>query len=833
MKRLFLSLFIFITGYIPVQAQCGFYFRGLGTSLNKVRFWDENTGIILGYQSALLRTTDGGHHWINAGIPMFQSLFNNPLNDICIVDGTTAYVVGDYGLILKTTDKGATWKRLLGITGIESFSAVFFTSTLTGFVAGKEGLIYKTTDGGNNWRQISLNYTGNLIGVCFADSQHGFAWGLGNYNSPRTFMTKDGGTTWEQFSSLDNQAVKQVQFLNATTGYLSVIYANPGNVDPSILKTTDGGLHWSRVGTQVYYTDMTFNFLDEQTGYITTAGGVRKTTNGGLSYSIVFPTTNTNFVDLHFLNNNVGYGISSSNFFVGGNGRFITKTIDGGQHWEMLDTLVSWAPNIVFSKEAQDLVEVNPLTKFLSTNAGDVYVSRDGGSSWRCDLTLTRDTLQYSAKKGLLLKNDSLLYILDRRFYVTGDGGLNWISRDLNLPDTVTRVPFNMFGALSTPDTIFFTGTLNSNGKFVMLITQNRARTWQVIPLPYGIFIDLEGFAKFTNKVTGYIYGTRNGKREVYRTDNAGITWENLRYPDSTNYYGFEPPGQVLNDSTLIISGSDHFSFYKSTNRGVSWTKIPLPSSMVSNSRTIHRFRFYSEKTGVLSSDNHVYITTDSAKTWFLQLAGLVNNGIIKGIRFIREDKYYAFGTNLRVDQFENYTPSKPDLIKGPATIAINTPAMYIIPLDLFSYDTKWEATGNPQITYDSSQPERVVFKWPAPGTYTVSAYAKNYCGISPPATYTVTVSLFTGLPPVANSGIDFLLYPVPAQDKMYLKIKKPGKYKYAEIVDISGRMLFQKNIENQQNIEFDLKSYSKGLYFFRIISAGSKQVFSSKLIIQ
>lgn len=228
-----------------------------------------------------------------------------------------------------------------------------------------------------------------------------------------------------------------------------------------------------------------------------------------------------------------------------------------------------------------------------------------------------------------------------------------------------------------------------------------------------------------------------------------------------------------------------------------------------------------------------MYITTDSAKTWFLQLAGLVNNGVIKGIRFAREDKYYAFGSELRIDQFENYTPTKPDLIKGPPTVAINSPAMYIIPLDLFSYDTKWEATGNPQITYDSSQPERVIFKWPAPGTYTVSAYAKNYCGISPPATYTVTVSLFTGLPPVSTSGSDFILYPVPANDKLYLKMLKPGNYRYAEITDISGRLLVRKNIDNQSNIEFDLNSYSRGIYLVRIIGDGSRQIFSRKIIVQ
>jgi len=157
-------------------SQCGYYFKSLGASLNKVRFWDEQNGIIIGDQSVLMTTNNGGNTWQNPGLPFFQSLTIRPLVDVCIADPVTAYVVGEYGIILKTTDKGATWKRLLGINGEETFTGIYFTDAQNGYITGHEGLVYKTTDGGMFWTRLNVSQTVNFRGVSFFDANRGFVW---------------------------------------------------------------------------------------------------------------------------------------------------------------------------------------------------------------------------------------------------------------------------------------------------------------------------------------------------------------------------------------------------------------------------------------------------------------------------------------------------------------------------------------------------------------------------------------------------------------------------------------------------------------------------------
>ena len=135
-------------------------------------------------------------------------------------------------------------------------------SPTTGWAQGA----LRTTDGGLNWHDTSaassLNRAPGFTGYAdfFLDSTH--AWTAQAVSSPTscaavTFMTSDGGQTWQQSEpvSVDVQADwevgLQLYFIDAQHGWLLAeagkFMFGPGPVDAYLYVTSDGGLHWRRV----------------------------------------------------------------------------------------------------------------------------------------------------------------------------------------------------------------------------------------------------------------------------------------------------------------------------------------------------------------------------------------------------------------------------------------------------------------------------------------------------------------------------------------------------------------------------------------------------------
>lgn len=75
-----------------------------GNGLFGLSFTDANNGTAVGLSGSIVRTTDGGRHWINQ-----SSGTSNWLYGVSFVDGSNGTVVGANGTILRTTDGGNSW----------------------------------------------------------------------------------------------------------------------------------------------------------------------------------------------------------------------------------------------------------------------------------------------------------------------------------------------------------------------------------------------------------------------------------------------------------------------------------------------------------------------------------------------------------------------------------------------------------------------------------------------------------------------------------------------------------------------------------------------------
>lgn len=219
------------------------------SALNAVFFYNASTGWICGDAGKILKTTDGGASWSPQSLGISVSGF---LKDVFFVSPTTGFIAGTYG-VYKTTDGGNTWS-LSHTSNSSQINAVRFANASTGWSAGLNGKIRMTTDGGATWTQVnqssgddyydlattstgktffvgfknevlstsnggqnfvSTTAPSDIHGLCFRDATNGWFCGT----SGKIYSTNDAGNSWTQVTSGSTKTLKDIEFLDSSTGW--------------------------------------------------------------------------------------------------------------------------------------------------------------------------------------------------------------------------------------------------------------------------------------------------------------------------------------------------------------------------------------------------------------------------------------------------------------------------------------------------------------------------------------------------------------------------------------------------------------------------------------
>lgn len=276
---------------------------GITITFKGVCFLNPDTGIVVGANGKIIKTTDGGITWVQK-----VSTTTQELRKIQFLNDNVGYIVGNQ-CILKTINGGETWTNVVPV-GTHSCYSLSFLDVDVGYVKTDYDVL-KTINGGTNWTSTNVGISNpGGDGICFINQNTGFVIGY----SGAIKKTIDGGSTWVTKNSTVSQSLESIYFSNDTIGYV-------GGAGGTILKTTDGGETWTDINTIFSWSTPETCFLTKDVGYIISNYCViAKTTDGGSTWSVC----NMGFVylsDLSFANDSVGYVV--------GNG-LIYKTTNGG-----------------------------------------------------------------------------------------------------------------------------------------------------------------------------------------------------------------------------------------------------------------------------------------------------------------------------------------------------------------------------------------------------------------------------------------------------------------------------------------------------------------------
>jgi photosystem II stability/assembly factor-like uncharacterized protein/putative cell wall-binding protein len=357
--------------------------------------------------------------------------------------------------------------------------------------------------------------------------------------------------TWSWQNPLpQGNYLRSVDFTDADTGWA----VGDGG---TILRTTDGGVTWTKATSGTTRGLRSVRFTDEHTGWaVGDSGTIIATSDGGVTWTKRTSGTTQDLHSVHFTDADTGWAVGGVLDTISTPpSRVVLKTSDGGTTWT---TQVSGEQSPLNSVDF-----VDGSTGWAVGGSGVILHTKNGGSTW---------TTQTSGTGNMLFSVD---FIDGGTGWAVGDsgvilhtanGGATWTSQASGTTGWLESVHFvdaNKGWAVGGEGTM--TGTV-FRGAGEILHTANGGATWTAQTSGTACWL---ASVHFDDASTGWTVGEAGTS---LKTTNGGATWSQRtsRITDGFSSVSFTDPdnGWAVGEAGTILATADGGSKWTTQTSG-------------------------------------------------------------------------------------------------------------------------------------------------------------------------------------------------------------------------------------------------------------------------
>jgi photosystem II stability/assembly factor-like uncharacterized protein len=258
------------------------------------------------------------------------------------------------------------------------------------WISGSNGWIGRSMDSGRNWEMHQVvNYeTLNFRSIFAFDKNNAL---IASAGTPAVILaTYDGGKSWiTAYSNTDTLAfLDGMDFRNSKEG---IVYGDPVNGQMMILKTVDGGKHWTQNNEAPLLKDGESSFAASGTGIRLSGKNEILIATGGLISRIFYSADNgktwkiftPSFV--HGQKSTGIFSLASDNrkTIIAVGGDYLTDTIRTDHIYYSTDKGNSWLKPLTPTRGYRECVEVIRANTYIAAGPSGMDISYDNGKNWQ------------------------------------------------------------------------------------------------------------------------------------------------------------------------------------------------------------------------------------------------------------------------------------------------------------------------------------------------------------------------------------------------------------------------------------------------------------------
>ena len=515
----------------------------------------------------------------------------------------------------------------------------------------------------------------------FLDPKTGWA-----VNDHTLLKTDDGGASWSPISDYPGQITK-LDFLNEDVGWaIETTGTNPDSC--SILKTADGGKHWSSqyeesLPNRLEFSSFTLYCFDLYNGFAVLGNTLLKTSDGGDIWTSQFPFDNNFHLERMFF-------LDANNGWICGNlsgAAVIYRTMDNGLHWTQL-----WSDKDTqnFSGDITSISFINSTTGWILLNGADnfscyLYQTTDEGISFH-EVSYIK-TSRFAEAADVIFRDDKTGWIFYGNAVVTNPigGGLT-MTNDGGKTFTDVDIDLSVIDAMAFPsaDVGYAIGSkggyelCSSNGG--LIDTSDSGKTWRQL----SEITPTNGIS-FVDKSNGYGIGMVLKDNAVLYTSDGGVSWsvrgsipDTALSPVCISFVNMQI-GFIICQSHEKNNSPLATFLYMTEDGGNSWAKIwNIDVGPPGYAHSPDYFRMFDRQNGIMgwqdTATYSVYRTNDGGVTWNLTAQDANGLPMIESSTFTSVEQglilYFTLEDYLEVALYGQGTIGQPIRLSEPVVVA-------------------------------------------------------------------------------------------------------------------------------------------------------------------